>query len=166
MKVKEKPRARNTPRVQPTQERNRHHGGEHDNNNSSGAAWKASLLEAALAYAAAGLPVFPCNAEKAPRVKLGFRAATVEIKTIRRWWNKWPNALIGIPTGLASTFDVLDLDVKNGKDGRAAVPDWETRSPVSVDTPSGGAHLYFQSDGYVEGWKPSCERSNLPKNDH
>jgi hypothetical protein len=45
----------------------------------------------------------------------------------------------------------LDLDVKPEKnvDGRKSVPDWRQRSPVCVGTPSGGIHVWFQSDGRV-----------------
>jgi hypothetical protein len=111
--------------------------------------WKASgiMLEAALRYAARGIPVFPCNARKMPKVKGGFHAATADPEQIKRWWGEWPDALIGMPTGPASGIAVLDLDRKKGKNGFAAVPDWEQRSHVRVRTGSGGAHLYFNADG-------------------
>jgi hypothetical protein len=113
-----------------------------------------SLAEAALALAASGKPIFPCwntpndeDKHKSPMVKRGFYAATTDATTIKQWWRKWPTALIGMPTGPASGIAVLDLDVKKGKDGYAAVPDWETRSHVIARTGSGGAHLYFDAKG-------------------
>jgi hypothetical protein len=110
------------------------------------------ILAAALRYAEQGLPVFPCKNDpanpkqhKAPLTEHGFKDAKTDAGVIRRWWKRWPNALIGLPTGKITGIAVLDLDRKNGKDGFAAVPDWERRTPVIARTPSGGAHLYFKN---------------------
>jgi Bifunctional DNA primase/polymerase, N-terminal/Virulence-associated protein E/Primase C terminal 2 (PriCT-2) len=112
------------------------------------------ILAVALSYAEQGLPVFPCNNKpgdpkqhKKPLTKHGFKDATTDIGVIRRWWKRWPNALVGMPTGSTTGIAVLDLDRKNGKDGFAAVPDWEQRSPVIARTINGGVHLYFRADG-------------------
>ena len=101
------------------------------------------LLVAALKYADQKLPVFPCKAGKQPLVPLGFKAATTDPKQIREWWDKWPNALIGMPTGEVTGTAVLDIDTKSGVNGYVSVPDWESLSPVIALTRSGGAHLYF-----------------------
>ena len=112
------------------------------------------MLGAALAYGAAGIPVFPCyncpddpDKHKTPMVGCGFRHghkdATTDAKRITRAWTKWPNALIGAPTGLL--FAVLDLDEKNGKHGLQKVPDWRKRSNIISRTGSGGAHLFFKA---------------------
>jgi hypothetical protein len=108
-----------------------------------------SLLDAALAYAAKGIPVFPCRQDKAPKVRGGHNAATTDADQIRRWWKLWSGALIGAPTGDRSGIAVLDIDCKpeKNKDGFKALPDWETRSPVIARTRSGGAHLYFRAAG-------------------
>jgi hypothetical protein len=107
------------------------------------------LIDAALAYAVDGRPVFPCGANKQPLVARGFLAASKDPEDIRRWWSRWPDAFIGMPTGPASGVSVLDLDLKKEKDknGFEAVPDWETRTPVIAMTQSGGAHLYFAAEG-------------------
>lgn len=63
------------------------------------------------------------------------------------WWTEHDKPLIGMPTGLVSGIDVLDLDQKNGKNGLAVVPDWKTRSPTISCTVSDSRHLYFKSDG-------------------
>lgn len=117
--------------------------------------------EAALEYAAYGLPVFPCNAEKKPLNAAkyangkpivgtgGHCAATTDEKQITEWWTRWPDALIGMPTGKVSGIDVLDLDLKNGKDGFREVPNWRSLSPVIVRTRTGGAHLWFKSSGEI-----------------
>lgn len=114
-----------------------------------------STPEAALALAGLGIPVFPCvghprsKKRKRPLTRRGFHDATTDPETIKAWWAEYPNALIGVPTGKASGIVVLDLDRKNGKDGFADVPDWDTLSPVLVSTTSGGAHVYFAADVYT-----------------
>lgn len=54
--------------------------------------------------------------------------------------------MIGAPTGRASGVFVLDIDMKDDKNGCAELPDWETRSPLIVKTASGGYHVYFRAD--------------------
>jgi hypothetical protein len=114
------------------------------------------LLKAALKTAQELGPVFPCNPEnKRPFTKHGFKDATRDPAKIERWWRRWPNALIGVPTGSMSGMFAVDLDRKKPKpgeefhDGVAAWAEWtaqegavETR--VS-ETPSGGQHLLFRA---------------------
>lgn len=106
-----------------------------------------TMLAHALAYAAEGIPIFPCRRDKAPLVKRGFQVATSKSEQVKSWWERWPDALIGMPTGTASGVDVLDIDNKNGKNGFASVANWADLSPLIVRTPTGGAHLYFKSSG-------------------
>src|SRR5437867_4015551 len=62
-------------------------------------------LTAALAYAAQGVPVFPCNpANKQPYTPNGFKAATLNSSKVEDWWSKYPTAMIGMPTGAVSGF--------------------------------------------------------------
>lgn len=69
------------------------------------------LSAAALAYAANGLPVFPCDAgSKRPLTKHGFTDASIDPATIADWWKRWPVAMIGMPTGQPSGVWVLDVD--------------------------------------------------------
>src|ERR1700728_4248005 len=78
-----------------------------------------SALAIALDLAARGYPVFPCGANKKPAISKaeggnGFKGATIDPDAIRRMFNR-PNAiLVGIPTGVITGFDVLDLDHRNG----------------------------------------------------
>lgn len=117
-------------------------------------------LAAALAYAASGMPVFPCNDAKEPLVKGGFKAATTDAATIRRWWTSFPAALISIPTGEASGVWALDVDAlgEHDHDGLGALaalvaehgPLPRTRTHLSA---SGGRHLLFRYD-------PACPLTN------
>ena len=103
-------------------------GGRAVNNSTSN---QNEILDAALKYAAAGLPVFPCRnapgqpGHKAPLTAHGYKDATADPAQIKAWWAKNPGALIGLPTGAITGIAVLDIDVKNGKNGFAAVPGWE-----------------------------------------
>lgn len=109
-----------------------------------------SAKEAALTYARAGIPVFPCSKEKKPLTAHGFKDATINEKTIRDAWDACPDAFIALPTGKTTGIVVLDLDKKNGKDGVNALEratkkeEWRETVPT-VLTPSGGLHLYFQA---------------------
>ena len=108
-------------------------------------------LDAVLEYVAAGIPVFPCNAGKRPLTSNGFKEATTDQKQIRQWWQRWPAAMIGMPTGRASGIDVIDIDIKpdEGINGLEFLPKWPTMSPIIVETPSGGRHLYFRASDKV-----------------
>src|SRR5271154_5989908 len=89
-----------------------------------------TMKRAALWYASNGFPVFPlhwptkvgcsCKSQdcsdtgKHPRTLHGFKDATSEPAKVSEWWDKWPKANIGIPTGAASGLLVLDVDPRNG----------------------------------------------------
>jgi Bifunctional DNA primase/polymerase, N-terminal len=75
-------------------------------------------LHAALGYAAAGRAVFPLMVRsKEPAIARGFKAASTNPETIRRYW-RVPDRNIGIATGAISGVWVLDID---GDDGAASL---------------------------------------------
>ena len=88
-------------------------------------------LTAALDYARRGWPVIPlhtltadgcsCRGEcssvaKHPRTEHGLKDATTDKETIRRWWQEWPDANVGVVAGAASGLVVLDVDPRHGGD--------------------------------------------------
>lgn len=105
-------------------------------------------LQAGRASVEAGYPVFPVGPDKKPLIKDWQRRATTDLKQLERWQAKWPDAMPAIPTGSRSGVVVLDVDKKNGKDGFKALVemgfDVDTLSPVQIETPSGGRHIYFR----------------------
>ena len=131
-------------------------------------------LRIALKLASQGFPVFPCRAEaatingklykeKSPLTRDGFKGASTKEDQIRRWWAKWPSALVGMPTGKASGFAVLDLDRhKAEEDGVKALKalgfDPKDLTPIRTKTAGNGFHLWFK-------WREGITNSDrhLPK---
>jgi Bifunctional DNA primase/polymerase, N-terminal len=129
------------------------------------AAWnRASPVEAALAYAQRGWPVFPiasvdrrtgqCACQdgvdceqigKHPLVRWGDRASTDEDQ-IRDWWRWKPLANIGVATGQRSGLVVVDLDRHH--DGLCTREELAERGlifppTVAARTRSGGWHFFY-----------------------
>lgn len=112
-------------------------------------------LDAALAYAARGWPLFPVEpGGKRPLGRLaphGLKDATTDLDTIRAWWATEPTANIGLVTGVH--FDVLDVD---GPDALAALDacmpladdpdDDELLEGPTVKTPR-GHHVFVAASG-------------------
>lgn len=105
-----------------------------------------TLLEAALDYAARGWRVFPLKPRgKTPLVKGGFKVATVAPAQIRAWWEKWPDANIGIATGQASGILVLDIDSPEGLAALKRLRELHGELPATmVATTARGWHFYYQ----------------------
>lgn len=108
------------------------------------------FLTIALEWAKAGVPVFPCQpGGKAPLTQHGHLDATRETDVITEWWtSRWPQANVGLSVGAAG-LGVLDLDVRHGHDGPAALRQMAEAAKAVVPptyrvaTPSGGEHVYF-----------------------
>jgi len=107
------------------------------------------VRDAALAFARARIPVFPCVPfGKHPLTPAGFHDASREVDQVRAWWTRWPGANIGMPTGGTSGIDVVDIDVTKTDAGFAAFERATVAGKVDgelarVRTPSGGMHVYF-----------------------
>jgi Bifunctional DNA primase/polymerase, N-terminal len=98
-------------------------------------------LQHALYLAEREIPCFPCKEDKSPRTPHGHKDATCDEQQIRKWWGKWPDALVGTPTGLR--FDVLDLDLQHAE-ARNWFAGAELPATRTHHTRSGGRHLLFE----------------------
>jgi len=128
------------------------------------------MLNAALGYVALGWPVFPlhtpqvvadrpqpivrcsCGAPdcgkqtgKHPRTPNGFYSATLDIEQVRRWWTRWPDANIGVRTGVAC--DLFDIDAVDPLEATAHLEMFEIIAPTARSG-SGGWHFYVAPTGF------------------
>jgi hypothetical protein len=125
------------------------------------------LPVAALAYAGAGLPVFPCaQVGKRPLTAHGFLDATTNLAQVRAWWRHTPEANIGLPTGPLSGVDVVDVDVRGEHSGFTAFQDAQTKGIAErwagcVRTPSAGMHYYYPTDPAVPASSWTCGQAHV-----
>jgi hypothetical protein len=130
----------------------------------------SALLDAALGYAAWGVPVYPvhwprptpggaslaCSCPRGPScdrpakhplVRHGIHDATCDPAQLERWWSRWPAANLGLATGIA--FDALDVD---GPAGLAALQQLPAAAGLRLPGPlvatgGGGWHYWFAPTG-------------------
>ena len=73
------------------------------------------------------------------------------------WWDRWPEANVGVVTGWVSALIVVDIDPRNGGDGTRAELEAEERAlPATVTslTGGGGRHLYFAHPTHLVPSRP------------
>lgn len=126
-------------------------------------------LDHALTYAGLGWPVFPlhtpqpdgscscrrdCGRDigKHPRTLAGLSDATTDLAVIRGWWKSWPDANIGIRCGADAGIVVIDIDTHH--DGwdhaeRLEAEHGPFPATFTVETGTGGGHLYFAHPGGI-----------------
>ncbi len=118
-----------------------------------------ALADRALAYANAGIPVFPCvPGGKTPLTASGFHDATTDPEIVTGWWRWRPEANIATPTG-TTTFDVLDVDLRPNGSGYPAYHQAKAAGLLdgwirAVRTPSGGLHLHYPGTEQRNGTLP------------
>jgi putative DNA primase/helicase len=116
---------------------------------------KSILHKGARQIAAKGKPVFPCKpGGKDPLTEHGHHDATTDPRKINAWWNRWPDANIGMPTGKRSDVFVVDADEdKGGLESLAKLEAENEPLPTTARarTGRGGLHLYFKypSEGEI-----------------
>lgn len=113
----------------------------------------ADMMEHALAYASAGIPVLPLlPRQKEPACAHGKDDATTDREQIVRWWSKRPECNIGIrpPCDLV----VLDVDTQHG--GPRSMADlFDRYGPLPATwmarTGQGGQHIWLRASGPYRG---------------
>ena len=83
---------------------------------------------------------------KHPRLGKWPEQASCDPNLIAGWWEGWPNANVGVVTGVASKLLVLDVDPRSGgfESLAAYLP---LPSTPTVSTGGGGRHYYFEHPG-------------------
>lgn len=116
------------------------------------------VLEHALRYAKNGYRVIPIGrGQKSPPIAKWQELATTDHDTITSWWSgPYKGCGIGIATGRWNdrTLFVLDIDDREGKSGSDTLHELEQHhgqlpDTLSVQTGSGGRHLYFVTDQQI-----------------
>lgn len=102
-------------------------------------------LSHALRYCDMGFSVIPIiPGQKKPMIKWEqYQTTRANRAQIESWWEKWPNANIGIVTGEISDLFVVDIDTA---EGQANLLEYGFDSIVNptVKTPRDGQHIYFK----------------------
>ena len=141
-----------------------------------------STVEAALAYAPFGFPVFPLNPINKtpipPRDKDesgepisgtgGHYKATCDEEQIEKWWQRHPKRLIGMPMGPRTGIWAVDVDTgEDHADGVAAWKSLAAEHPAIVTrehrSATGGPHLIFIWDA---AHPIACSSGDLPNGIH
>lgn len=150
-----------------------------------------SLGSAALKYAKRGWPVLPLHGlsdggctcgrphgkgqgecahpGKHPRTQHGMKDATCDTATVEAWWQRWPDANIGIRTGRKPDgcgMWVLDIDVGTRAieflDGQtSANGDDASMHTLCVRSGGGGMHFYYLYGPELGSWLTE-NRLSLP----
>lgn len=123
-------------------------------------------IDAAMIYAAAGIPVLPiwwsvdgqcacgrrCSspakhpiADAAPK---GSRDATTDATRIAAWWRRWSNANVAIATG--GPIWLLDIDRGGLAPWGAMVEEYGAVASLTATTGSGGRHILFRASAGAE----------------
>ncbi len=122
-----------------------------------------TMVEKALEYADRGWKVVPLHtvknalcscgnlqctsAAKHPRIKEWQIHCSSAAGEIKDWWQKWPDANVGLATGKASGFFVLDIDPRHG--GKESLQKLVKKNgmlpkTLTSNTGGGGFHLFFK----------------------
>ncbi len=121
----------------------------------------SALLEAALSYASLGWRVIPlhgivdgkctcsgkgrCKPGKHPRMDGGYKRGTSAPEQIRKWWSDWPDANVGVCTGLRSGIVVIDVDGDKGASSLEALEAEHGPLPATTTAVTGrGRHIYLR----------------------
>ena len=117
-----------------------------------------SMMEIAIKYAEMGLAVFPVRQNKAPFTPHGCKDAKTDIRAIKAWWKRYPDANIGIATGsISGGIVVIDIDIDENKGvyGDESLREWEKENGELPETwraitGRGGYHIYYRSDEKIK----------------
>ncbi len=109
-------------------------------------------VETAQRYLGHGWCVLPLRGrDKRPLIVWEpLQSASPSAEQVTDWFNRWPDANIGIVTGEISNLVVLDIDPKHG--GDASLERLERRfgplpATIEATTGGGGRHVYFAHPG-------------------
>lgn len=102
------------------------------------------MYQKALEYAVRGYSIMPLARDKKPLLSSWkqYQTTPADEEQITKWWEKWPDANVGIITGKISGLSVVDIDTTGGD--KKIVPLSKFPQTLTVATPSGGYHLWYE----------------------
>lgn len=109
------------------------------------------LQKAAMEYSRMGYAVLPLMPRgKTPLTRTGLKEASADPAVVRGWWERWPDANIGLATGMINSLLVIDLDVDDdrGINGFESLRAWQREHGRLPDTwlsitGRGGYHMFY-----------------------
>ncbi len=110
----------------------------------------AEMRRAAVDYVGRGWSVVVLRPrDKFPLIRWEpYQYRVADAAEVNRWFDRWPDANVGIVTGQVSGLVVLDVDPRHG--GEESIADWARSGRPLPDTTEavtggGGRHLYFRA---------------------
>src|SRR5258707_4320415 len=101
-----------------------------------------TVIRSALAYASGGFAVLPLEPRgKRPLTRRGVYDATTEPWYLHHWWDRWPDANVGL--AIRPDWLVIDVDVRSG--GNDTIALWPSMpiTPTQI-TSTGGLHFILK----------------------
>lgn len=116
------------------------------------------MMDQAIKYSEMGLAVFPVRQNKTPYTPHGCKNAKTDLRAIKNWWKRYPDANIGIATGsISGGIIVIDIDIDEDKGvyGDESLREWEREHGELPETwraitGRGGYHYYYRSDKKIK----------------
>src|SRR5215468_4099088 len=114
-----------------------------------------NIIAALEAYVALRWHLFPVvPLDRNPLLPNGCNGASNDLRQLQLWWQKWPEANIGVHCG-RSGICAVDIDPRSG--GEASVAALVANGltfprTLRAVTASGGFHLVYQAHEAVKNW--------------
>lgn len=119
---------------------------------------KESMIQHAKRFSELNIPMVPVHSDKKVPLWEGWPdKGVIDHDSIQGWLVAYPDCNYGLLTGHGLV--VLDIDVKNGKDGftsLASIVKGDIPDTLIVKTPSGGYHYYFTASEGLAGKRPAA----------
>lgn len=110
----------------------------------------SKLVEEAVAWAEAGIPVFPCGKDKAPLTKNGFYDAEVEPNKVRSLFEFYGDSAAMIGGRMGDGIFAVDVDLYKGEEPKtwlkARIDDGDMPETRVHETARGGLHFIYEGD--------------------
>ena len=99
------------------------------------------MIDHALQFAERGWQVLPVrNVTQRPLLRGWPKTASSQSDQIHTWWNRWPEASVGVLAGSRSSLAILDVEAEYLESFTAS---YDVPDTLRVISGGGGVHYYF-----------------------